>query len=212
MSYPRNLDEIDERLLRQEIERREKARAEGLCDYCGRPSTEPACRFPERHAQSSPEVEHTYDPAPEREWHQRASGLLVPSLIPSIEVEVAVESPEGAPRKLDTSQWKVEIVDGTEVFSTPPGLTYEQALDADNWPEDFKPVPVTDEDIEGSIVLIPGMFGGLGVYKVEAGTRGLVARSKDTLGMLAYKADSRQCWTCYGFANLAGVQRTELER
>jgi hypothetical protein len=206
MSYPRNLDEIAEERLREELARREQARDNGLCDYCGRPGTSDSCQFPERHNKADKEVDHTYDPAPERQWQKLASGLLVP------DIEVEVVEHEGEVRKLDTTKWQVECVDGAEVLSTPPGLTYEEALDATNWPEGFQPEPVIEEDIEGATVLIPGMFGGLGVYKVEAGTDGLVARSRDTLGMLSYKADSRQCWTCWGFANLAGIKRLELER
>lgn len=49
MSYPRDLDEINEAELLGELERRRKVRASGCCDYCGVPSNGPTCRFPERH-------------------------------------------------------------------------------------------------------------------------------------------------------------------
>lgn len=57
MSYPRDLDEIDEAALVNEISRREVARDKGLCDYCGRkPRTKP-CKFPERHKAAAQAVE-----------------------------------------------------------------------------------------------------------------------------------------------------------
>lgn len=67
MSYPKSLDEYTEAQLRHELARREAARAEGACDYCGYPrntsikkylesigspathATDGPCRFPERH-------------------------------------------------------------------------------------------------------------------------------------------------------------------
>lgn len=49
MSYPKDLDEMDEIKLADEVERRRQTRAAGLCDYCGRkPDTDP-CKFPDRH-------------------------------------------------------------------------------------------------------------------------------------------------------------------
>lgn len=45
----RTLDEYDEVLLRQELERRDVLRRNGLCDYCERPPYVAVCRFPERH-------------------------------------------------------------------------------------------------------------------------------------------------------------------
>jgi hypothetical protein len=49
MSYMKDLDEVDEKLLERELEDREVARSKGLCDYCGKPSSSPICKFPERH-------------------------------------------------------------------------------------------------------------------------------------------------------------------
>lgn len=49
MSYPVDLDEMDEKTLIKEIARREHKRLQGLCDYCGRAPSTPACKFPERH-------------------------------------------------------------------------------------------------------------------------------------------------------------------
>jgi hypothetical protein len=49
VSYPKDLDEYTDEQLREELERREKATESGLCGYCGRLPTEPACKFPERH-------------------------------------------------------------------------------------------------------------------------------------------------------------------
>ena len=50
MSYPKDLDEIGEPELREELARREALRASGLCDYCGRAPSEQSCKFPKRHA------------------------------------------------------------------------------------------------------------------------------------------------------------------
>lgn len=49
MSYPRDLDEIPTAELEQELLRRRVSQGNNLCDYCGRPPNEPACRFPDRH-------------------------------------------------------------------------------------------------------------------------------------------------------------------
>ncbi|MGD9749416.1 MAG: hypothetical protein AB7W59_00310 [Acidimicrobiia bacterium] len=49
MGYPKDLDEYSEDQLKGELERRAGLRAKGLCDYCGRPPSEPACRFQGRH-------------------------------------------------------------------------------------------------------------------------------------------------------------------
>lgn len=50
MSFPQDLDEYNEEKLQRELTRRQLARAEGKCDYCGRPvGEEPSCKFPERH-------------------------------------------------------------------------------------------------------------------------------------------------------------------
>lgn len=51
MGYPRSLDEITDRELTQEIERRKKLRAAGKCDYCERDNSTDPCKFPERHFQ-----------------------------------------------------------------------------------------------------------------------------------------------------------------
>jgi len=49
MSYRLGLDEYTELTLTEELYRRAKARAEGVCDYCGRPPSKSPCKFPERH-------------------------------------------------------------------------------------------------------------------------------------------------------------------
>lgn len=49
MSYPTGLDEHDEADLELELERRRLLRKAGCCDYCGRKSDTPPCKFPARH-------------------------------------------------------------------------------------------------------------------------------------------------------------------
>jgi hypothetical protein len=49
VSYPRDLDEVHEDQLREELERRRAARIAGVCDYCGRHPDTPECKFPSRH-------------------------------------------------------------------------------------------------------------------------------------------------------------------
>lgn len=44
-----DLDEYDEQKLRDEITRRENARRNGDCDYCGRDGSTTPCKFPLRH-------------------------------------------------------------------------------------------------------------------------------------------------------------------
>lgn len=51
MSYSTtDLHELPEKLLQEELSRRASLRYQGLCDYCGRAPSTPACRFPDRHA------------------------------------------------------------------------------------------------------------------------------------------------------------------
>jgi hypothetical protein len=49
MSYPLNLDEYGEDRILLELTRRAKERARGVCDYCARPPSVQACKFPRRH-------------------------------------------------------------------------------------------------------------------------------------------------------------------
>jgi len=49
MGYPTELDDADEKTLKDELQRREQARARGLCDYCGRTGDTPACKHKSRH-------------------------------------------------------------------------------------------------------------------------------------------------------------------
>jgi hypothetical protein len=56
VSYPLDLDEYDEERLLAELRLREERRLAGRCDYCNRPPTTPACKFPERHAMCAYEV------------------------------------------------------------------------------------------------------------------------------------------------------------
>ncbi|AAK94360.1 hypothetical protein Mx8p25 [Myxococcus phage Mx8] len=49
MSFPRSLDEYGDKELQQELARRAEVRERGLCDYCGRSSRAPSCKFSERH-------------------------------------------------------------------------------------------------------------------------------------------------------------------
>lgn len=50
MSYFIELDEYSDKRLRDELERRERVRSRGRCDYCLRlPDTSP-CKFQDRHA------------------------------------------------------------------------------------------------------------------------------------------------------------------
>ncbi len=51
MGYaPRDLDEYSRAELHAELARRDEALANLLCDYCNRPGTATACKFPERHS------------------------------------------------------------------------------------------------------------------------------------------------------------------
>ena len=57
MSYPKDLDDYSDETLQQELNRRERARQKGKCDYCGKPrGSEPACRLPVRHT-AKPKVD-----------------------------------------------------------------------------------------------------------------------------------------------------------
>lgn len=54
MSFPRDLDEIGEDELQQELLRRFNARQQGVCDYCGRGPKTPSCKYSGRHSYSPP--------------------------------------------------------------------------------------------------------------------------------------------------------------
>lgn len=54
MSYPKNLDEYEDKELTAELERRIVARQKGQCDYCGHSPRSKPCRFVTRHLQLSP--------------------------------------------------------------------------------------------------------------------------------------------------------------
>jgi|HubBroStandDraft_2_1064218.scaffolds.fasta_scaffold25282_5 hypothetical protein len=46
---PKPLEEIGEQLLTMELQRRERARESGVCDFCGHGPQTKQCRFPRRH-------------------------------------------------------------------------------------------------------------------------------------------------------------------
>lgn len=66
MSYALDLDEFTDEQLHEELELRRRRRAKGRCDYCDRPYTQPACRFPKRH------MPH---PTPKKDVFDRLSDL-----------------------------------------------------------------------------------------------------------------------------------------
>lgn len=49
MGYAKQLDEYTDLELAQEVGRREKLRAAGMCDYCERPNTTSVCKHADRH-------------------------------------------------------------------------------------------------------------------------------------------------------------------
>lgn len=52
MSYPIDLDEMDEDDLVAEIQRRKLMRSMGRCDYCGSKDRSRKCKMPMRHEAS----------------------------------------------------------------------------------------------------------------------------------------------------------------
>lgn len=62
MSYPRDLDEVPQNELLQELARRQIMRDQDLCDYCGRYGGEP-CRFAERHRRAEREAFDEVEPS-----------------------------------------------------------------------------------------------------------------------------------------------------
>lgn len=118
---------------------------------------------------------------------------------------------EGEPPKLN---WTVTEYNGVEVLTAPSGLTYEEILEVVNWPENFKPELIKDKDAvqEGSIVLIPGLFGGLGAYRIESTESGsLIGMSGSVMACLEFGEDDRNCWVCSGLANLKAVKKLNME-
>lgn len=49
MGLPRSLDEYTEQELKKELTARKRFQKQGVCDYCERDPSTPACKFPERH-------------------------------------------------------------------------------------------------------------------------------------------------------------------
>lgn len=111
--------------------------------------------------------------------------------------------------------WTVREYLGVEVLSAPPGLSYDEVRSTANWPEGFKPQPITVEDAisEGAHVIIPNLFGGLSVYrigKMEDGS--FCGRSGDMIAFLEWSPDDRNCWVCGGTGNLAAIMKLDLEK
>lgn len=57
MGYPRDIDDMSEKELTDELARRKRIQAAGLCDYCGSHPSKPACKYPERHHLTAPKKE-----------------------------------------------------------------------------------------------------------------------------------------------------------
>lgn len=66
MGFGRGLDEYADDELIREIWRRDCARAEGKCSYCGRGHGLTPCRYPEQHKKTTPV---------DGKWHQQTTGL-----------------------------------------------------------------------------------------------------------------------------------------
>lgn len=119
------------------------------------------------------------------------------------------------PKPTSTLNRTVREYIGVEVLTAPPGLTREEVLALSPWPEDFKPEPIRTEDgiQEGSVVLIPALMGGLGVYTIERMDDGsLCGMSGGMFASLEWDTDDRHCWVCGGTANLKAIQRLEIKR
>jgi hypothetical protein len=119
------------------------------------------------------------------------------------------------PKPGSVLNWSVREYIGVEVLTAPPGLTREEVLALTPWPEEFKPEPIRTEDgiQEGSVVLIPGLMGGLGVFTIERMEDGsLCGMGGDRFATLEWDTDDRHCWVCGGTANLKAIQRLEITR
>ena len=100
---------------------------------------------------------------------------------------------------------------GVEVL-TAPSLPLEEILALDGLPEGFKPEPIREKSgIQvGSVVLIPGLFGGLGVYSVVESDGKFYGQSGGMMGVLEFGEDARNCWVCSGMVNTKATQKLEL--
>lgn len=49
MSYPKDIDDYEDKDLLAELALRAMRRERGVCDYCRRFSNDPPCKFPARH-------------------------------------------------------------------------------------------------------------------------------------------------------------------
>ena len=109
-------------------------------------------------------------------------------------------------------KWQCYEYIGVEILRAPPGMTQEELVGA-KIPEGFTPEPITEREgiEEGSVVLIPGLFGDIGVYRIQTMSDGqLCGRSGGCAAFLDYAPDERKSWVCVGMGNLDAIRRLEL--
>lgn len=102
---------------------------------------------------------------------------------------------------------------GAEVYGAPPGLSYEEVRSTANWPEGFELEPIRKEEAieDGSVVIIPGLFGGLSAYKVHRDKEGsLYGMSGEVWAGLEWAPDDRKSWICIGTGNLAAIKKLDV--
>lgn len=112
-------------------------------------------------------------------------------------------------------KWKCYEYIGVEVYGAPPGLSLEEVQSTANWPEGFELKPILERDAidEGSVIIIPGLFGGICAYRVERMPDGnLCGMSGKMFAAIEFGEDDRNCWVCVGMGNLAAIQRLELTK
>lgn len=75
-----------------------------------------------------------------------------------------------------------------------------------------EPIKQRDGLREGDVVACPSLLGYFKakIERMEDGS--LCARAGDHIGFLEFSTDDRECWTCGGTANLAGIRRLEIQR
>jgi len=97
-----------------------------------------------------------------------------------------------------------------------PDLPGDDPINRGLWPADFIPRPITDRDglVPGQWVLVWGGPMQVGKHQHGPGEDDweLQLKSGDTIGILEYGQDDRNCWVCGGVFNKRALEKLEICR
>ena len=112
-----------------------------------------------------------------------------------------VQNPDKEVRKLENpSDWKIEVVDGTEV----------KRIEGDNHPEECGTFDTYESLEEGEKVWAQDLFGWKpGVIEFGSDQKPFVKFSENYIGYISF---GENCWVCWGSANLKALNRITIKK